>query len=371
MKRSAAYVCGVIATVAGFSQVVTACNTIGDVGPTDASAPDVMHADAAPPACGTDPPPVMTILNANGDPDTADFSCYDSDGGDAAVLFPLDLDAGDALLDVGLDLGLPDVLPPLDSGDDGTTADAAMDAGPDSSVEAGDAGTESTFHLTEFVSQKALAGADVSLFFHNDPLATADFMGTTNANGDFQFPTPSPGVMAYTVKASTDLKAFAWLDLATPKPGTKLPAQGVAVQSFNLLANSLTNNGAIAIDPTKMILVVGVRDCQFRDVAGGVVEIFDDTTGMPLVSGEQGAGHDDYRAAYFSPMGFPDQACTHTSTPQSLFTALNVPLDHPLTARASGRRTAADTTPVVLGERKLPVLPNMIVAVRPTKIYRP
>ena len=356
MKRSVAYVCGVIASAAAFSQAVTTigCNTIGDVQPTDASAIDVTKADAAPPACGTDPPPVMKVLDQMGNLKDGDWSCYGDAGADAAVFFPLGADAADDA--------------------DADAADADMDVAEAGTPDAGDGGSDAgatcNFKLTDFVLQKPVNGAAIDLLFHNDPSVNADFSSTTDSNGAFPFPVPGTELMGYRIKPGNDIKALVWLDTLSCRAGQTYQAQSITKASFDLLSLGFTNGGQLAIDPEKMTLVVGVRDCQYRDVVGGIVQIFDDTTGLPLVSGKQDAGYDDFRAAYFGTMGTPDIACTHTSAQQALYAAINVPTDRPLTVRASGRMSASDTSPVMLKERKLPAIKDTIVIVRPYKIYK-
>jgi hypothetical protein len=122
-----------------------------------------------------------------------------------------------------------------------------------------------------------------------------------------------------------------------------------------------------------MVITLGVRDCQYRDVQGGIVELVDDQTGNILTSG---SGAADIHMAYFSTDSLPNAACTHTVATKSLWSALNVPTDRPLTARTKGRMCDTDATgnpcPLVpLGERHIPAIPDTIVIVRPYRLSKP
>jgi hypothetical protein len=364
MKRAAAYLCGVIATAAAFSQAMTGCNTIGDIAPTDASASDVVRGDAAPGACAVDPPPVMKYLDSKGVETLGDWSCYAPDAG---FFFPLGLDGGDAGDDAS------------DAGDDASDAgDDASDAGDDASVDAGPAPVR--FHLSDFVALTAVPSAHVDVFFNNT-LGTPDFSGittdmgdagpTTPGIGEFFFPASGTPLIAYRVNARIDaggglpdIKPLIWLDIQSPKPGETFLANSITQQSYDLLGGGIVGN--TALDPQKMTVTIGVRDCQYRDVLGGIIELIDDATGQPLVSGEG-----DFRAQYFGPNGFPEPTCKHTVAQQSLYAAVNVPSDRSITVRASGRMSDSDTAPVVLGTRKLPAVPGFIIIVRPYRLTPP
>lgn len=365
MKRAAAYVCGVIATAGAFSQATIGCNTIGDVAPSDASVADIARPDAPLAACASDPPPVMKVLDGMGNEVDGDWSCYATDAG---FLFPLGADA-DADTDAQIDADLDAT---TDGPEDAADGEAGADAGPQ----------PCRFRLTDFVDLAPVPGAAIDLFFSNDIKQAPDFSATTGDKaagdsgpghagvGEFFFPPPGTPQMAYRVNARTgvaglsDLKAFYWLDNLSCRSGQTYTGQSITKQSFDLLGQGIL--GTTPIDPAKMTVVVGARDCKYRDASGGIAEIFDDTTGLPLVSGTK-----DFRAAYFGLGGLPDVTCKHTVAQQSIYAAVNVPADHSFSVRMSGRLSAADSSPVVLGERKLPSISGAIVIVRPYRLTKP
>ncbi len=357
MKRGYAYACGVLATAACFGRVMSGCNTIPDIVATDASAADVARADAAIPACAVEPLPVMKVLNAKGEEVDGDWSCYATDAG---FLFPLGADGSDADPDADLDA-------------------AAADASPDAEVDAGvDAGpAPCKFHLNDFVLLGPVPNATVNLFFNNDALTTPGFTGQTASVaggglgvGEFFFPAPGTDQMAYGVVARTDagglpdLKPFVWLDNFSCKAGKTYIGQSITKQSFDLLGGGIL--ATTPVDPVKMTVVVGARDCQYRDVSGGQMELWDDTTGLQLIPGQG-----DLRASYFGNSGVPDLACKQTVAAQALFAAVNVPSDHAITIKATGRMSSSDPPKgVPLGERKLPKIPGSIVIVRPYRVFK-
>jgi hypothetical protein len=56
--------------------------------------------------------------------------------------------------------------------------------------------------------------------------------------------------------------------------------------------------------------------------------------------------------------------------PLALFSAINVPTDRPLHVRAYGRFQDSDsvTSPPMLGERAIPIIPGQIAIVRPYRL---
>jgi len=307
-------------------------------------------------------PPVMVLVDQNGQTSAPDWSCYDTDGG---FLMPLDLDGGDG----------GDAVVDMDASDAAIPPDAAPDAGMDAGTGDGGTGPTAKFALTDFVSLAPVGNVTVQLFYDNDATHNPDFTGMTadmsagNGTpthagfGEFFFPLGSTQTLAYRIPPSMLEKELVWYDNRTPLAGQTYQGQSITNTSYNLLINGILGTGSA--DPNKMNVVVGVRDCNFKDVSGGIVQLIDDTTGMPLPTGN---GPTDMRTSYF--LGsVPDTRCTHTTAPNSLYSGLNVPTDRSVTARAFGRKSASDAAPVLLGERKIPVHKNAIVIVRPYRIW--
>jgi hypothetical protein len=347
-------------------QILSGCDSIEDVKPGDAATSDVPTTDAGTLACQGDPP-VMMIQDQAGNPQMPDWSCYDDD---ASAFVPFGLDAG---LDVDLD-GLVDV----DLGDAG--GDAEMDAGADAADAAmqTDAGADAaaaphcTFRDVDFVAMAPVPNLKVQLFFNNNAMSgSPDFTGTTNANGEFTFPVPTTPLMAYLIPSQTgmtsgqDVKALAWYDNISCKSGETYAGFSITATSYNLLSGGIL--GGTAVDPARMTLVSGVRDCQFRDVGGGLIEIVDAVTGQVVPPGN---GASDYRGSYFGSGGTPDARCTHTVAAQSLYAAVNVPIDHPLKVRALGRMKASDVAVRNLGERTIPAWADTIAIIRPYRLTK-
>jgi hypothetical protein len=386
-RRSLLAVIGVVAGGSLGLNAASGCNSVPDVSAADAAADQSVGDSAGMPADCTGDPPVMYVLDQNGNQVPPDWSCYQPD---AAALVPLDFDAGDGgdgddgpgddASDSGDDTG-DDA-----AGDDSSTpVDAApppVDAGPDS----GPPAATCRFHMVDFENNAlALPNLPVDFFFSNDTTKTPDFSATTAdfsagdggptapASGDILMPIPTGAVWAYRSHArSADagasyepVEAINWLDLGACTAGQTIVGEAISVSNYQELVSAVLNGGSP--DPTKESITTGVRDCQNRNVAGGIIHIVDDATMLPVPTGE---GASDFHEQYFDKSVFPDTTCTHTTLPQSLYAAINVPTDRPLHVHAYGRMTASDSvsSPPLLGVRTVPVLPGQIVIVRPDRL---
>ena len=368
IRRSLLTVCGIVA-VTNLALSFTACNQDTGNKPIEAG-PPAPTPDAGAPLCGGDIP-VGQILDSHGNLTAPNWSCY-ADSFDGGFLRPLVGDGGDA------DVDLPDVLPG-DAADD--AADAALDATipPDAGGPLG-----CRMRLTDFVALTPLASTEVDLFFNNDASGAPSFTGTTGdpaagnpgpghaGAGEFFFPPPGTDVMAYRVKprAGTpglpDIRGLIQFDTVACKAGAEYDEAAISVQAANSLVAGIL--GSTREDTKKMAIVIGVRDCDFKDVLGGTVEVIDDATGKPV---QESVGVTDMRGAYFGTSGFPDGACTHTVASQALYTALNVPTDRPITVRSRARMSELDPSPGrVLGEKKLQRFPGYIVIERPYRLTK-
>lgn len=367
IRRPLLIACGAIAAANVAFQVV-GCNDIGD-------APPVVDKEAGPPPDAGTPLcqgelPVMQVVDQNGQLQPGDWSCYSQDF-DGSTIAPLD-DGGDgSLLDVDLDAlvdappgdgSTTDGAPPGDAGDGGTTTDA---------------GATCTFHLSDFVSNQPTPNAQVGLYYNNVVGAQPDFLGLTDSKGNFDFPVPNTDVMAYgalqipDAGASTQIVPVYQFDTATCKPGATYPGNTLTKSGYDLLSAGIL--GSAKVNPAKMSVVIGVRDCRYRDVVGGVVQLVDDATGQVITND---AAHADFRGAYFNSSGFPDPACTHTTAvfnqQYALYAALNVPMNTTVTAKVFGRTSELDskTDPPLLGTRQVPQIPGAVVIIRPYKIIK-
>ena len=367
IRRSLLTVCGIIA-VTNLAFSFTACNQDTGNKPIEAGPPPPPP-DAGSPLCGGDIP-VAQVFDGQGNLTAPNWSCY-ADSFDGGFLRPLVGDGGDA------DVDLPDVLP-------GDAADDATDAAPDATIppDAGPLGCR--MRLTDFVALTPLASTEVDLFFDNDATGAPSFTGTTGdpaagnpapghaGTGEFFFSPPSTDVMAYRVKPRVgapglaDLRGLIQFDTVSCKAGQEYDEQSITAQAANALVAGIL--GSTREDPKKESIVIGVRDCDFKEVLGGTVEVIDDATGKPV---QQSVGTSDMRGAYFGTSGFPDSECTHTVAAQALYVALNVPTDRPITIRSRARMSDLDPSPGrVLGERKLQRFPGYIVIQRPYRLTK-
>jgi hypothetical protein len=374
IRRTLLTVCGIVA-VTNLALSFTACNQDTGNKPVEAGPPPPTP-DAGAPLCGGDIP-VAKILDSQGNPAAPNWSCYEDtfDGGILMPVIPF-ADAGDADADL-LD-ALPDVLP----GD--AADDAVADAAPDATV-LPDAGTDGCrMRLTDFVALAPVPSTEVDLFFDNDATGAPSFTGTTGdtaagnpapghaGTGEFFFPPPTTNLIAYRVKprvgvaGQPDLRGLLQFDTVACKAGETYAENSITVQAADSLKGGVL--GSTREDPKKMGIVMGVRDCDFKEVSGGTIEVIDDGTGLPI---QQSAGTTDYRGAYFGSSGFPDTACTHTVATQSLYTALNVPADRSITIRARARTSDLDPSPGhILGEQKLRRFPGYFVIQRPYRLTK-
>jgi len=391
-RRSLLAVLGVIAGGSLAFDAASGCNSVGDITSPDAAADQSAGDTGGQAADCTGTPPVMYLLDQNGNHVAPDWSCYQPD---AAALIPLDFDAGDG--DDGGDGSGDDAADAAGddsgdaSGDDGSTSDDSstpVDAAPPPDGGAPDAAPPATcrVHMVDFESPTtALPLVNVDFFFSNDTTKTPDFSGTsadfsagdggpnTPGVGDILIPIPTGPVWAYHSYARgadagtmyEALEALNWFDFGACTAGSTVLGEAISVSDFEGLVSAVLNGGTT--DPTKGIITTAVRDCQNRYVAGGILQIVDDATMQPVATG---LAETDMHAEYFDSQGFPDAVCTHTTLPQALFSAINVPLDRPLHVKAYGRMQESDsvTSPPMLGERAIPNIPGQITIVRPYRI---
>jgi hypothetical protein len=292
-----------------------------------------------------------------------DFSCYVDD--DAGTFLLLE-DGGDeasvddgGILDAALDVALDAPLDAIatDAGDAQVT-DAATDAAP----------APRTFHLTDFLNGSAVAGASVDLFWGITADKQPDFTATTDGTGSFAFQSPAgERLYAFRVNDSTTLTPLVWYDLPImngSNEGACLTKQEAAQLIGGIVGSQLP-------DPSKATLVSGVRDCQGREVRGGLLELIDDATGQPIPTG---TAKGEARVRYFV-NNFPDEKCTFTSNDPSIWAVINAPTNmpgktHGYTLRFKGRRKT-DAAPVLLGQRSLELWPGKTTIGRAYRLTPP
>ncbi len=383
-RRSLLAVIGVVAGGSLGLNAASGCNSVGDIPAADAATDQSAGDSAGTPADCTGAPPVMYILDVNGNQATPDWSCYQPD---AAALIPLDFEGG-----VGDDApGDHSCAAADDAGDDSASDDSStpVDAAPpppDAGTDSGAPPATCRFHMADFETPSiSLPNLAVDFFFSNDTTTTPDFSATTAdfsagdggptapGSGDILMPLPTGAVWAYRSHARgadagaayEPVEGINWLDLGACTAGSLVVGEAISVSNYEELVSAVLNGGSP--DPTKEAITTGIRDCQNRNVAGGILQIVDDATMQPVATGESAT---DLHEQYFDKSGFPDTTCTHTTLPQSLFAAINVPTDRPLHVRAYGRFQESDsvTAPPLIGVRAVPVLPGQIVIVRPTRL---
>jgi hypothetical protein len=355
------FLCAGAGASLAIGQAITGCDDTGDhLTPDAGDGRD--RAEPIPLKCQGDPG-VMMRDNGNGGLEMADWGCYDPD---AAFLDPI---VTIAALDAGADA------------DDGSTAaDADMDsaapvdAGEDSAAPV-DAGGMVKFHLVDFIARTPVGGGNVDIFYGNDITAAPSFSGTSAGPdgglggagyGDFFFPPPpAPGTLTgvHVHAAGTGPSALhdvIWLSNVMPGAGHTYEGASITEGSIQLLAAGI---GA-STKPGTMIITMGARDCQYRDVQGATVEVIDEATGQPLPPAQTPT---DPRFAYFDVTNLPNTACTHTVAQPALFAGINVPTDKSLTVRVSGIMHPGEA-PKVLGEKHLTPVPDKILIDRPYRL---
>jgi hypothetical protein len=321
-------------------------------------------------------PPVLMWADPSGALQPPDWSCYQDGGVFAAPPSPpLPLIGGDSGDDGGSDAA------PGDDGSTDATADAVVDAVADAPAtetgtpEAGmpEAGpTQDLFQLTDFTTHAPTTGATVDIFFGNTVAGATgpDYTGMTSTTeagaggiASFAFPPPPGTVFGYRVRSQTTPPAeqeVVELDNLTPVPGTVFPGQSITTSEYQTLLAGVIGTSHTAAGTE--VLVFGARDCASHELLGAIMSLVDDATGQPIPTG---TGATDVHESYFGSDNFPHPECTHTvSTPIALWAAINVPTTTPLRLQILGRMTASDAAPVLIGERKVELIPDDIMIQR-------
>jgi hypothetical protein len=375
-KRASVVVFGLVAA-GSIAQGLIACN--GDdsssTGSSNDAGSDVTAADGAtsgPPQCSGTLPEMMAFDPTTNAEVTPDWSCYANP--EAGFL---DLDAGtdadDAAADTS-DAAQPDSADAGES-DSATASDAPNEASPsdEAGVDAGPdaAGAATTLQINDFVSHAAVEGASVDYFFSPRTVSgTPDLSGTTDKNGQISFPLPAANpLFAYRVKATSTLVGLIEYDNIAVKPPAFAQGYSATNNGVSLLLAGVLGSSPQAANSS--IIVVGVRDCQEREIRGALVELVDGNTGNAVPTGK---GVGDMRTDYFLG-GLPNTKCTFTNDDQALWGAVNAPVNmpgntHPYRVRVSGRKQGG-TDPVMINEIPIELWPNQIIIPRAYKATPP
>lgn len=342
--------------------------TTSDAGKSDATT----TVDAGPSACSGELPP-LTVLNGSGEQVPADLSCYETD---ASFLAPIQV----ALLDDGGDAATDAADADIDAADADTDAadaagpdsggDAEADAGADSGGDAGPATT--TVQVLEFVTKQATDGISVKVFYGKSVAGTPKYTGTTAGGGLLTFPSPPSDVKTLSFNASgTGYTPVNLYDTPILAPPAKTIDYTISNGDTAILVSAVL--GSEPLSPAKTILVSAARDCQARDMRGGILELVDDATGQVVTSDKSTGGA---RVVYFNDTGLPSTTCTYTTNvSQAVWSVLNAPVNmdatgtstHSYSVRMRGRRTAADAQPVLLNQVPIELWGGAGNVVRPYK----
>ena len=124
--------------------------------------------------------------------------------------------------------------------------------------------------------------------------------------------------------------------------------------------------------PGSALVVSAARDCQGREVRGGVLELIDGETGQPVPTGKATG---QLRSSYFFG-GIPTEGCTFTSADKAIWSAINAPVNmpgnaHKYSVRLSGRMHDTDVAAAVLGETPIETWTDQASIVRPYRLTPP
>jgi len=342
-----------------------------DAGKSDAT----VTVDAGQSGCSGELPE-LTVLDDKGSQVAADLSCYEAD---AAFLAPIHTslldDAGDADTDAAdADVDAADGEAP-DTGTDAAITDAGSDAQIDSGTDAGPSAT-TTVQVLEFVTKQATDDILVKVFYGKSVTGTPKYAGTTANGGLLTFPAPPSDVKTLSFNASTADGGAAYTpvnmyDTPILAPPNKTIDYTISSVDQAILVSAVL--GSEPLSPAKTILVSAARDCQARDMRGGILELVDDATGQVVTTDKSTGGA---RIVYFNEVGLPSTTCTFTTNvSQSVWSVLNSPVNidatgtstHSYSVRLRGRRTKADPQPVVLNQVPVELWGTAGNVVRPYK----
>lgn len=239
------------------------------------------------------------------------------------------------------------------------------------------AGTRTASFELLFLIPALLDGVTVDYFFGSSTLGAPAATRVFDTSGAVTLELPD-GVATLSVhvhgRARDDRQSVA----ETREYDLPIPPGSEAIEGYLLLQDQfalITNLalGGESPDLTKAVLTSVVRDCQGRDVSGGVFELIDGQTGKPIETGTDfGAPH----SSYFQ-NALPTTNCTFTSNEQAGWVMVNAPVNvddqgqsRRLRLRLKGRMRARDARPVMIAERDVELFAGTMSLVRVTKLHQ-
>jgi hypothetical protein len=157
--------------------------------------------------------------------------------------------------------------------------------------------------------------------------------------------------------------------------GLAISSDGASIEGYLLIRDSRALGISLALasgreDPSKALIISGVRDCKGRPVRGAQLALVDGETNRPVPTGtEPGLPRVSY-----AEFALPSTTCTFTSNQQQESSWMMVDAPVNVTAgaktrsyrlRLQGRLRASDAKPVVLGETEIELFPGGTTYVRP------
>jgi hypothetical protein len=219
-----------------------------------------------------------------------------------------------------------------------------------------------TLRTAKLVSALFTSDVTVDVFFGPSTLGTPALTRAFGADG---------GSTEFSVPAGVDSLALLSHELAgailtigeVHQYGLPVAPGGGDVEMFvmPLPSRALSVREALAggqEDPAKAVIFSAVRDCAGRAVRGARFELIDGETNAPVATGTAPGDPVSAYARY----AIPTSACTYTSDEQEgpTWLMVNAPVSvdggvrrHTYRLRLSGRKSASDVEPVILGEREL------------------
>jgi len=236
-----------------------------------------------------------------------------------------------------------------------------------------------TFRLEPAQIAPLLGGLTVDFFFAPTTLGMPAITRVVDPGVDalmFEIPAGVETVSARIHPSANDnpmlsIPEFREYGLWAPPTDASIIQGYVALQaSLDLIVSFVVDPGQRA-DPARSMIIALARDCSGREVSGGLFDLIDGETDLPVPTGRAPG---EPRVNYFQYALPSTSGCTFTSNDQAAWTMVDAPtnvagdsITHPYRLRLSGRMRATDTTPVVMGEREIELSAGTFTFVR---LYR-